>query len=359
MITRRAFIIGSLLASTSSCRQSKRTTPSLVNGHIDANGDHSLSTFDANGEEHARVALPGQAHGFAVSPNARNVVSFPSLPGTVAPVLNFDGQEVGRLLAAPERHFNGHGAYSSDGRLILASQNKAETAEGIIGVYNAQNYRQIKELSAYGIGPHDIQLAPDGTTLIIASGGLQTHPDTGRLELNIQTMRSSLNLINIHTGKLVSSHTLPVDKLSIRHLDVSQSGAILISCQYKGNTELPSLVGLLRKGQPLQMLNIDGDSLWQMKQYTASARFINENLAAVSCPRGNLLSFWDLQAGEYLYGVAIDDVGGIEVLPDQKTVMASANTGELVSVDVLSGHISPVGHSWSGAKWTNHMKKLT
>lgn len=323
VISRRNFLLGSLLAGStlSAYHFSKRSSTTLVNGHIDITGQHWLSTFGPTGDEYARVALPEQAHGVAINPNKNHIVAFPSLPGTIAPVLNHKGIEVSRLFAHQGRHFNGHGTFSTDGQLLYASQNIADSGEGVIAVYSINTFKQIKEISAFAIGPHDIHLSPDGSSLVVAGGGLKTHPLSGRLELNIASMRSNLLRISTATGTLISRHELPIDKLSIRHLDVSDKGSILISCQYKGETQLAPLVGLIRPNEELRMLEIDGDNLWKMKQYTASVRFINDQLAVVSCPRGNLLSFWNLDTHTFSHAIDIDDiddVGGIEVMPARR-----------------------------------------
>ena len=47
----------------------------------------------------------------------------------------------------------------------------------MIGVRDAQDgYRQIGELPSDGIGPHEATLMPDGKTLVVANGGIRTHP---------------------------------------------------------------------------------------------------------------------------------------------------------------------------------------
>jgi hypothetical protein len=38
-------------------------------------------------------------------------------------------------------------------------------------------YKQIGEFEAHGMEPHDIALLSDGRTMVIANGGIRTHPD--------------------------------------------------------------------------------------------------------------------------------------------------------------------------------------
>ncbi|HBM41824.1 MAG TPA: DUF1513 domain-containing protein, partial [Sulfitobacter sp.] len=61
---------------------------------------------------------------------------------------------------------------------------------------------------------------PGGDTLVVANGGIDTHPDSGRAKLNIPTMRPNLTYIN--DRRILEQIELPHDmhRNSIRHLAV-------------------------------------------------------------------------------------------------------------------------------------------
>ena len=112
--------------------------------------------------------------------------------------------------------------HSLDGCRLFTTENDFENAKGAIGVWNTDNrYERIGEWDSHGIGPHDISLMPDGMTLVIANGGIQTHPDSGRAKLNIPDMKPSLVFLNVRNGSVISKIALPSElhKNSIRHLD--------------------------------------------------------------------------------------------------------------------------------------------
>jgi len=46
-------------------------------------------------------------------------------------------------------------------------------------------------------------LLPDGKTFAIANGGIETHPDYGRAELNLEGMDPSLSFVDSRDGQLV------------------------------------------------------------------------------------------------------------------------------------------------------------
>ncbi|MCG8382946.1 MAG: DUF1513 domain-containing protein [Gammaproteobacteria bacterium] len=358
-ITRRGFlgVLCALPLLPLQASASRQRGQVFVNGHIDRNNTHHISGFDSNGTEFFRHALPDKAHGFAVNPShPGQIAALPSLPGTQAPVFDLNsGQQIALMTSRPGRHFNGHGCFSHDGRYLYTSENIAANAQGVIGVRDGRTFRLLRELPGHGIGPHDIRILPDDRTLVVASGGIQTHPDSGKRELNINTMQSALLYIDSRDGRLLARHQLPVDQLSIRHFDVGSDGTVLVACQYKGNSKLPALVGVQRGATGIEMLEIDDDDLWPLKQYCADARIAGNGVGAVSCPRGNRLTLWNLTEKRFIKAIEIKDVGGLEVSLGGNAFIASANTGELYRIDATSLTSRRIGTTWNGAKWTNHM----
>lgn len=336
-----------------------------LNGHIDPAGQHHVSGFTAAGREQFRLPLPDKAHGFAVNPlQPWQIVATPTLPGTRA--LVFDAR-TGLALrvahSAPGRHFNGHGCFSQDGRLFFSSENIAASAAGVIGVRDATDFRLLRELPAHGIGPHDLRLLPDGKTLAVAGGGIRTHPDSGKRELNINTLHSALLYIDTENGELLEQQVIQTPRLSFRHLDVTPQGEVVLACQYKGKREVPPLVAVHRRGEKkLQWLTVDDEHLWQMNQYTASVRVAANGVAAVSCPRGNCLTLWDLPTRRWLATLEIADVGGIEVVAQgndsSHDFIVSANVGELYRIDTRTLTTHRLQAHWPQAKWTNHMTRF-
>src|SRR3546814_6417709 len=93
---------------------------------------------------------------------------------------------------------------------------------------------------------------PDGRTLCVANGGILTHPDYGKLQLNANDMQPSLAYIDMHSGTLQEQVFLDaaLNRLSIRHLLVDGGGAVWFGCQHTGPAqEHPPLVGRHRRGE--------------------------------------------------------------------------------------------------------------
>lgn len=71
--------------------------------------------------------------------------------------------------------FNGHGAFSLDGSLLMTCEVVSDTSEGRIGLWDTDTYTRLTDWPSYGIGPHDIKVLPDGR-LAAANGGIRTDP---------------------------------------------------------------------------------------------------------------------------------------------------------------------------------------
>jgi hypothetical protein len=207
------------------------------------------------------VELPDRGHDVAFDPVSRRAVAFARQPGTFAIVFDHAGRAAPQTIAsAAGRHFFGHGVFSADGALLYATENDFDNASGMVGIYDARDkFRRIGEFSSHGVGPHELLLLGDGKTLAVANGGIETHPDFGRAELNIATMKPSYVLLDRLTGDLIEKHELPPElhQLSIRHMDAEASGTVWFGCQYRGaDTERPPLVGPAAPGaehaQPLK-----------------------------------------------------------------------------------------------------------
>ena len=100
--------------------------------------------------------------------------------------------------------------------------------------------------------PHDVALLADGRTMVIANGGIKTHPDSGADELNLPDMKPSLVYVDLATGDLVEEQILAAElhQLSIRHLALAASDTVVFGCQYRGpEDDAPPLLGFHRRGE--------------------------------------------------------------------------------------------------------------
>lgn len=334
----------------------------------DAQGRFSAVIFDAeSGRDVSRVLLPARGHDIAQRPvraggrGLPEVVAFARRPGNFAVVFGPDPtRQPLWFTSRADRYFYGHGVFSGDGRLLYTTENDFEAGVGTIGVRDATDgYKQIGEITSGGIGPHDLALLRDGRTLVVANGGIKTHPETPRLELNLATMQSSLAYIDTTSGDLIESHELPaaLHQLSIRHLAVGVKETVLFGCQFNGpGWQTQNIVGRHWRGQPIELLALPDEVTLAMRNYVASLTVDPAGeTAVITAPRGGLAVVVDVASGRYLARHAMSNVFGVAARRDRQGFLLASGDGALAT---LTGEPLPRAQALARA-WDNHLVALS
>ena len=335
--------------------------PLYVGCRVDDDGRFFTSGFRADGQTVFDLQLPGRGHAISFRPGTAQCVVYARRPGRFAVVLDAaEGSALHRIDAAPGRHFYGHGSYSADGGYLLTTENDYEAGQGVIGVRDATDgYRQVGELPSHGVGPHEAALMPDGRTLAIANGGVRTHPDYDRLELNLESMSPSLTYLDIASGRVEGEARLAqrLHQLSIRHVAVNGAGLVAVAMQYEGDrSDRVPLVGL-HDGGDIQLLEAPAEINRRMRQYTGAVVFDSAGeLLAVSCPRGNLFTFWEVGTRQLLHHVELADGCGVTPAEAPGAFIVSDARGEILRIEPRSGRQSPIPIADRlVTPWDNHL----
>ncbi|MCO6187325.1 DUF1513 domain-containing protein [Rhizobium sp. L1K21] len=308
LIDRRSFIRASGAAflaglTPRSLMALERADAVYAAGFMDRDGNYGMALVSEQGTIIDRIDLPDRAHGLAASKSTGMVAAFARRPGTFVFVYDMNGRQAPVIITANEdRHFYGHGKFSPDGRLLYASENDFDNRRGVIGIYDATaGFERIGEFPTYGIGPHDLTVSDDGSVLIAANGGIETHPDFGRTKLNLDHMEPSLALIDAKTGALMEKHGLSpeLSQLSIRHADTCADGRIWFACQYQGpRNDLPPLIGSLKRGEDLNLITLPEDVTEGLANYVgAIAVNRHDGLVAATSPKGSSYVILDADTG--------------------------------------------------------------
>ncbi|RWM12349.1 MAG: DUF1513 domain-containing protein [Mesorhizobium sp.] len=322
---------------------------------VKRDGGYGAAILSEAGKVLHAIDLPARGHDVTFDPVSKRSVVFARQPGTFAVVFDHTGRDEPLTIAsASGRHFFGHGVFSTDGALLYATENDFDNAAGVVGVYDARaKFKRVGEFPTYGMGPHELLLLGDGRTIAIANGGIETHPDLGRAELNIATMKPSYVLVDRLTGDLVEKHELPpaLHQLSIRHMDIDKSGTVWFGCQYRGpGTDSPLLVGRAARGKELQLLDMPQDVLSGFRNYIGSvAANPAAGTVAVSSPEGNSLAVIDAASGRIVATNALAEVCGLA--PDGESFMATSGTGQIVEAGGAT-------RSEPNYVWDNHMLRI-
>jgi hypothetical protein len=224
----------------------------------------------------------------------------------------------------------------------------------VIGVYDAADgFRRVGEFPTHGVDPHEVLLLGDGRTLAVANGGVETHPDYGRAELNIATMKPSLVFLDRQTGDLREEHKLAPElhQLSLHHLAEDASGAVWFGGQHKGPaSERPPLVGKARLGAGVGLLQMEEKVLNSLRNYIGSVAANHDaGTVAVSSPAGNSVAVINAASGKVVLSTCLVEVCGLA--PEHGGFVASTGRGEVVDCDGKKAQFDDYA-------WDNHLLRI-
>ena len=361
-VSRRVFVaaVGLSIASAGLVGWRPRQRQTLF---LSAHHDHSerphVSAFDRRGHLRFRLPIDLRAHAGVVHPVRRDVaVLLARRPGNLLYEIDLARGAIRRVArSADNRHFYGHGVYSPNGRYLFTTENDFEKGVGVIGVRDAETLAPVREMSAHGVGPHELVFLADGQTLVVANGGIRTHPDWPREKLNVSAMRPSLAYVDAASGALHAAHTLDNRFLSIRHLAVGRDDRIGIALQHEGPQEdTVPLVGFQHRDEPIVLAAAPDSLLQRLNHYTASiCLHADTGIAAVSCPRGGQVTFWDAATARFLATLPIRDAGGVSLSGDGGSFVVTNGLGEIhtIRADTLTATSPPI--TVPDTMWDNHL----
>ncbi|MEL6734320.1 MAG: DUF1513 domain-containing protein [Pseudomonadota bacterium] len=321
-------------------------------------GAFFAGVLDRSGSLTASVRLPMRGHEVIHQPNTRDegrlALVFARRPGTVALQFSIASGKPVKVFHCPKnRHFYGHGVFSPDGKLLFATENDFENARGVVGVYEAKNaFRRVGELFSGGVGPHDIGIDTTGRRLIVANGGIETHPDFGRTKLNLATMRSNLSLIDVQTLEMLTTVETPsiAQKISLRHFITDKHGQIWLAGQSQNQNDysLP-LIWCWSQRRGLRSAGLSDNQNRLLDGYVGAIAYnSSSDLLAVSSPKSGHVLMMRAKDNVVVKTVPMHEACGIA--PQGKGFLVSSLNGSLLGrmgerlhQDVLwDNHASPI-----------------
>jgi len=313
MPNRRGFLRGLLATGLApSATWADAGAPKLLSAARLPNGDFVLCGISESLDIVFQIPLPARGHAAAAYPSKPHAIAFARRPGAFAVVVDcLSGEILQTVNSPPGRHFYGHGVFSQDGRWLYTTENDFEFARGIVGVWDAsKNYERIAEFDSGGVGPHDISRLQDSETLVVANGGIETHPDAGRSKLNLPTMAS--NLSYIENGSVVETVALGPEhqRNSIRHLSVAEDGLVAFGMQWEGQGHPRSLLGSHRRGSEPSLLDQNPTNVRRLEGYVGSVA-VNGSAIMATYPRGGIAQLHVPSTANAFRTIELEDVGGV------------------------------------------------
>lgn len=290
----------------------------LLSAYEDVRGQQFIGGLNLATLRPFGAPIPVRAHGCDADPrDPHRVLFFARRPGVEAFELHIDSGAVRTAFATPAgRHLAGHGLFSRDGQWLYTPEHDYEQARGVISVRDTRDFRIVAELSSGGLDPHEVVWL--GEDLLVANGGIMTHPSSYRRKLNIPTMDPSLCRLEATSGRCIEQLRLPDHLLSIRHLSVVSPEHAVAGLQYEGDAQrAPGLVAAYRKGRGFALLPTPAAELQRSNGYIASVLAdAKRNRVLAACPRGTGVATWRLDTGEFVGTIEAVEAYGLSQTPD-------------------------------------------
>ena len=363
-LNRRQLLLGtcalSLVAGVGSNELSARSGPVFLTAADASDGRHCLLGLRPDGTLRFCLSVPYRAHD-SIQAGPDMAIYFARRPGRECYVVDIaHGELLTTITAAAGVHFCGHGTLSGDRQYLFMTEYAFDRRKGVIGVYEARPpFQRVAEFATGGLDPHQLAFLPDQRTLVVANGGILTHPDSEREMLNLDTMAPSLVYLDSRSGKMLEQRMPPHHQISLRHLAVSRDGVVVIGAQdhTPGIEDRPhALVFQHRLGEDLQPFDA-GNGGWNgMRQYIASiAMTADGRLALSTTPRGGLVSLWQLADAHCLGHFPVRDVAGAVWSPEDQSFLLSNGQGQLVYLRLNPTPHLELAEHMPGLHWDNHL----
>ena len=337
-IDRRRFLLGSAAAPL--LARPGRAAPALYAAACAEDADaYAFRAFDRAGRMAWAVPLPSRGHGMACSDG--RVAIFARRPGSWALLVAAESGAVQARIEAPDGlTFNGHGAFSADGRRLFATATRAEDDSGWLVILEGQRaWRAAALWPTGGSDPHEVLRI--GEALVVANGGL---PD-GRPARDPEEVETSLAWIDARRGDLTSLQRPPeaLRRVSLRHI-TAMGGRVFVAGQDQGP---------VADGLPLLAISDGRDLAYRttppLGGYCGSVAASQGELCLTS-PRAGRAFVLD-RSGAPRLEREMADVCGVAAVPGGGFLLSSGR-GELRLARDDGAATTP------GLRWDNHATRL-
>lgn len=366
---RRRFLKGALAATSAvpllGCDGASENGPDqeyYVSSQGEREGRPTLVALGTPSERLQHVASGFRGHGLAHHRRwPGRAVLFERRPGWVGLEADLvEGREVRRLTVPAHRRLQGHGTYDLEGDYLFTTEADANTGTGVLGVWDAHDFRRLGEVPTGGIGPHEVIRLPGQNVAVVANGGIHSDLSTGE-KLNLDTMSPSLVYLDLRSEAVVDEVRWPEAKASVRHLAASDDGLVVVALQVQrsalSDRDLRPLGAVHRPGAAPEMLEAPEALLLQLRDYTGSVAVSSlSRIAGFTSPRGSVALFWNIDRGTVVGQHEFIDVSGIAPSADGRYFVLSSSAGQLRWLDAHTlTEATALRQVTPGVLWDNHL----
>lgn len=276
-------------------------------------------------------------HGIAVDPTDPNRMVVTEKIGPGGALVDIGAlRQLAELPIAPGRKFYGHCAYSSDGKLVYTVETANDTGKGWIVVRDAETLAEIDTFPSFGEAPHECILIDGGKTMVITNGG-------GRPDGDVPCVA----YIDVATRSLVRREVLTNRTLNTGHLAIAPDGSlIVVSAPRLGVDSTLGGVSIQPSGKSMKSITSPKKVVGAMNGEALSVA-VNGDVAVVTHPGGDMLTFWSLGQRRLLKKIDIRFPRGVTLNRRKDRFIATfgddASLAEIdaATLEVMPEHVMP------------------
>lgn len=313
----------------------------FIVGACRLNGDqYGLSKVSLAGDLIWQAELPARGHAVELNEAQGIGAAVARRPGQFIVIFDLiSGHKLVEMTVPEHFKLNGHSQWLSDSRLVVSGADRVSSESRLL-IYDwhasSKQLSLAEVIESPLIGVHEIKVA--GGDLWAAIGGLKTQ---GRDVLNKTDFESGLLKMNRNSLKVEQFYPSPIDGVSLRHFDVTETGPV-IGGQYQLDVSQSPV--LLFHLQNSSLVPVEGyDHLWpKLSGYIGTVKVKGDELY-ISSPRSHWLGVFNRHDFKLIKQRLSADVCPLADTP--AGIIAGTGTGQLMSSR------SSVN---SGVIWDNH-----
>ncbi len=296
--------------------------------------------MDLDNEKLSQVSTPFLLHSFEINPtNPDEVVALCKwTPEFYLYDLNSLKLKNSIKTGSADELFVGHGNFSSDGKFFFASvadykKLGPRIGKGFINVYETSSGKKINRIASGGYEPHMSQwIKMDEDLLVLNTGvGFEDQFLNNTNYKPIGSLKSSIEIINVNSGKVLKSNTLSDQNLSFAHLSSNNNGDIfLIGGQRTPNRHWIPKAYLCDENLNLTSLELNEP---EINDQMLSPKINKDGkLAGASSPWSNKIFFWDIKSKNLVKKFEIEQPAGLDLAKNEDSFVILAKN-KIVLVD--------------------------
>ncbi len=283
-----------------------------------------LAVVNLQQKDSQLVELDFLAHGIIVNPkNKKRLLTFEK-NGAAAAEIDLDSLMMSaRFSSSKDKIFNGHSVFDKSGNTLFCTETYLSDNRGVISIRDGSNFQALDEFPSYGKNPHQCQLTNDGSILVVSNTGSARNKKS----------QASVCYINVQSQQLLERVTLTNPQLNAGHFEIAADGSLIVTSAASEGLEKNFPGGVsIRSGKQFMLSMTQPEVV--INRMTGEALSIaidnKQNIAAVTHPKANMVSFWSINKRELIKAMSVPDPRGVTLSLDEKSFLIAYNVNTSV-----------------------------